>query len=228
MAEGRIRAPIGAAARRQRAPLRLRGASGRFAKDPPQWPESTRRISQLRVTIEYTPTTALRRALGPGRLHVDIVDYPGRVADRPAAAGACPLPNGRAGAVEDARAPQRALSAERLAAIPLHDRCRCPRQRADGAVGRRPLHALSAGRPRSRPGADARRARAASCCRAILPALRCSPSFRCRQQPARSISAARSGRCWRAVSKATRRTWSSRFSATTSPGSTGRSCSSMR
>ena len=39
-----------------------------LAKDPPQWPESTRRISQLRVTIEYSHTTALRRALGPGRL----------------------------------------------------------------------------------------------------------------------------------------------------------------
>ena len=26
-----------------------------LASDPPQWPESTRRISQLRVTIEYTP-----------------------------------------------------------------------------------------------------------------------------------------------------------------------------
>jgi hypothetical protein len=48
-----------------------------LAMDPPQWPESTRRISQLRVTIEYVHTTALRRALGPGRLHVDIVDYPG-------------------------------------------------------------------------------------------------------------------------------------------------------
>ncbi|MBO0741676.1 MAG: YcjX family protein [Hyphomicrobiaceae bacterium] len=48
-----------------------------FAKDPPQWPESTRRISQLRLTIEYAPATALRRALAPGRLHVDIVDYPG-------------------------------------------------------------------------------------------------------------------------------------------------------
>ena len=48
-----------------------------LARDPPQWPESTRRISQLRVTIEYTPATALRRALATGRLHVDIVDYPG-------------------------------------------------------------------------------------------------------------------------------------------------------
>src|SRR5215510_6423217 len=48
-----------------------------FAKDPPQWPQSTRRISQLRLTIEYVPGAALRRALGPGRLHIDIVDYPG-------------------------------------------------------------------------------------------------------------------------------------------------------
>jgi uncharacterized protein len=50
---------------------------GALAEDPPRWPESTKRISQLRVTIEFTHTTALRRAVGPGRLHVDIVDYPG-------------------------------------------------------------------------------------------------------------------------------------------------------
>jgi len=48
-----------------------------LARDPPRWPESTRRISQLRLTIEYRPAATLRRALGPGRLHVDIVDYPG-------------------------------------------------------------------------------------------------------------------------------------------------------
>src|SRR5690606_22884895 len=45
--------------------------------DPPEWPDSTRRISELRVTIEYEPTGALRRAVGPSRLHLDIVDYPG-------------------------------------------------------------------------------------------------------------------------------------------------------
>lgn len=44
---------------------------------PPEWPESTRRISQLRLTLEYEPTTFLRRQLGTSRLHVDIVDYPG-------------------------------------------------------------------------------------------------------------------------------------------------------
>jgi predicted YcjX-like family ATPase len=48
-----------------------------LAKDPPQWPESTRRISQLRLSIEFAPVATLRRALGAGRLNVDIVDYPG-------------------------------------------------------------------------------------------------------------------------------------------------------
>lgn len=48
-----------------------------LAADPPAWPESTRRISELRVTIEYRSESRLRRTLGPGRLHLDIVDYPG-------------------------------------------------------------------------------------------------------------------------------------------------------
>ena len=41
------------------------------------WPESTKQISQLRLTIEYAPETFLARTFGSGRLHVDIVDYPG-------------------------------------------------------------------------------------------------------------------------------------------------------
>jgi len=41
------------------------------------WPESTRQISQLRLTVEYEPEAFLRRQFGPGRLHIDIVDYPG-------------------------------------------------------------------------------------------------------------------------------------------------------
>ncbi len=48
-----------------------------LARDPPLWPESTRAVSQLRLTVEYRPAGAVRRALTPGRLHVDIVDYPG-------------------------------------------------------------------------------------------------------------------------------------------------------
>lgn len=60
-----------------------------LAAVPPRWPDSTRQVSQLRVTIEYEPSSRMRRilsstlgaALGPDgavhRLHVDIVDYPG-------------------------------------------------------------------------------------------------------------------------------------------------------
>jgi uncharacterized protein len=45
--------------------------------DPPQWPDSTRRISELRVTIDYRSQNTLKRALGISKLHLDIVDYPG-------------------------------------------------------------------------------------------------------------------------------------------------------
>ncbi len=41
------------------------------------WPDSTRRVSELRVTIDYESATFWGRNLGPGRLHLDIVDYPG-------------------------------------------------------------------------------------------------------------------------------------------------------
>jgi uncharacterized protein len=41
------------------------------------WPESTKRISQLRLTVEYSPESFVTRMFGSGRLHVDIVDYPG-------------------------------------------------------------------------------------------------------------------------------------------------------
>ena len=45
--------------------------------DPPHWPQSTRRLSQLRLTLEFEPQGFLDRTLGRDRLHVDIVDYPG-------------------------------------------------------------------------------------------------------------------------------------------------------
>jgi len=50
---------------------------GELARDPPEWPQSTRHISQLRVTIEYVSGNFVRRQLGPSYLHLDIVDYPG-------------------------------------------------------------------------------------------------------------------------------------------------------
>jgi predicted YcjX-like family ATPase len=46
------------------------------AKDR-RWPRSTRRISQLRLTVEFTPVGLIARNFGSGRLHIDIVDYPG-------------------------------------------------------------------------------------------------------------------------------------------------------
>ena len=44
---------------------------------PPHWPESTRSISQLRLSIRYRPDTLLGRLTGESGLHLDIVDYPG-------------------------------------------------------------------------------------------------------------------------------------------------------
>ncbi len=48
-----------------------------LAADPPEWPESTRRISQVRVAIAFEPDDPIRRLLGVRRLNLDIVDYPG-------------------------------------------------------------------------------------------------------------------------------------------------------
>ncbi len=42
-----------------------------------RWPEGTSRISQLRITAEYAPRGLIARNFGSGRLHIDIVDYPG-------------------------------------------------------------------------------------------------------------------------------------------------------
>jgi predicted YcjX-like family ATPase len=41
------------------------------------WPDSTRAISELRLTIEYESASAWGRLFSSGRLSVDIVDYPG-------------------------------------------------------------------------------------------------------------------------------------------------------
>ena len=48
-----------------------------LSRDPPEWPESTQRLSQVRITIEFKSASALRRAFGISRLNLDVVDYPG-------------------------------------------------------------------------------------------------------------------------------------------------------
>ena len=49
----------------------------RLTGSPPDWPESTRRVSQLRLTLEYEPTGIVWRQFGTSTFHLDIVDYPG-------------------------------------------------------------------------------------------------------------------------------------------------------
>lgn len=41
------------------------------------WPQSTRRMSQLRLTLEYEAQGLFARNIHGGKLHVDIIDYPG-------------------------------------------------------------------------------------------------------------------------------------------------------
>ena len=48
-----------------------------LASDPPEWPESTRRVSEVRVALSFLSEHPIRRALGIRRLNLDIVDYPG-------------------------------------------------------------------------------------------------------------------------------------------------------
>jgi predicted YcjX-like family ATPase len=41
------------------------------------WPDSTRAVSELRLTIQYQSASGWNRMFSPGRLSIDIVDYPG-------------------------------------------------------------------------------------------------------------------------------------------------------
>jgi len=77
----------------------------------PEWPASTRSISQLRLSIRVQPSGILSSVTGPRTIHLDIVDYPGEwLLD-------LPLLNQSYGewakeALETARAPARARQAE--------------------------------------------------------------------------------------------------------------------
>lgn len=55
----------------------LKALTGSKQADDRAWPQSTRRLSQLRVTIEYTPQGFFARNIHGGKLHLDIIDYPG-------------------------------------------------------------------------------------------------------------------------------------------------------
>jgi uncharacterized protein len=100
---------------------------------PPDWPESTRRISQLRLTLEYEPLGLVRRQFGTARQHIDIVDYPGEwlldlpLLDRTYAEWS------RETLALSRRAPRDALAAEWLAYLSNRD----PSGPAEEAVARR-------------------------------------------------------------------------------------------
>jgi hypothetical protein len=49
----------------------------RLGETPPEWPHSTRQISELRVVLTYAPINRMKRAFGQRTLNIDIVDYPG-------------------------------------------------------------------------------------------------------------------------------------------------------
>ncbi len=49
----------------------------KLTEDNRHWPDGTRQISQLRLTLDYVPESFMARNFGNGRLHIDIVDYPG-------------------------------------------------------------------------------------------------------------------------------------------------------
>jgi predicted YcjX-like family ATPase len=50
---------------------------GALTGTPPVWPESTRRISELRLTLKYRSQNWFSAWSGPSTLNLDIVDYPG-------------------------------------------------------------------------------------------------------------------------------------------------------
>ncbi|MCM2561447.1 YcjX family protein [Lutimaribacter sp. EGI FJ00015] len=45
--------------------------------DQPRWPDSTRAVSELRLSLRVQPTGLLGGLQGPRTVHLDIVDYPG-------------------------------------------------------------------------------------------------------------------------------------------------------
>ncbi len=50
---------------------------GALTGPSPQWPESTRTISELRLSLKVRPNGLLAGFQGPRTIHLDIVDYPG-------------------------------------------------------------------------------------------------------------------------------------------------------
>ena len=77
----------------------------------PHWPQSTRRISTLRVSFRTRPAGLFRGLTGPGALHLDITDYPGEwLLDLPLMSRS--FREWSAAAIEEAQTPARRPLAE--------------------------------------------------------------------------------------------------------------------
>ena len=50
---------------------------GALTGHPPSWPDSTRAVSELRVSLRVKPNGLLAGLQGPRTVHLDIIDYPG-------------------------------------------------------------------------------------------------------------------------------------------------------
>ncbi len=50
---------------------------GNLTSQTPEWPDSTRAISELRLSLRVRPSGLLAGLQGPRTIHLDIVDYPG-------------------------------------------------------------------------------------------------------------------------------------------------------
>lgn len=50
---------------------------GQITATQPSWPDGTRQISELRLSLRVQPTGVLSGLTGPRTVHIDIVDYPG-------------------------------------------------------------------------------------------------------------------------------------------------------
>ena len=55
----------------------LEGHLAALTGPAPHWPESTRAVSELRLSLRVRPAGLLGGMAGPRRVHLDIVDYPG-------------------------------------------------------------------------------------------------------------------------------------------------------
>ncbi|MEP6018111.1 MAG: YcjX family protein [Paracoccaceae bacterium] len=53
------------------------GHMASLTAQPPHWPDSTRAVSELRLSLRVRPSGLLAGLQGPRTIHLDIVDYPG-------------------------------------------------------------------------------------------------------------------------------------------------------